>query len=202
MMRSPNGIQIFRTKFYMPLLSFLFVLYEYVTPCHPSWLDLGSVSWWRVRVMKHLLMHMHSAFIFCPFGQYIHPSVSFSHTIRAMSLGWEAKVHVQNNELWKVFRVNCHIVEQNESNCLKQTAVSHFLWNIEPSACSPLYYAPRSITGNFLMFYVIKIIYNKKTKQPTLMEFFTATGKLKKFFWQLDIFDVSRVTRGAHIEHL
>ena len=34
------------------------------------------------------------------------------------------------------------------------------------------------------------------------MEFFTATGKLKKFFWQLEIFDVCRVTHGAHIEHL
>ena len=26
-------------------------------------------------------------------------------------------------------------------------------------------------------------IYNKKTKGPTLMELFTATGKLKKFFF-------------------
>ena len=32
------------------------------------------------------------------------------------------------------------------------------------------------------MFSVITNIYNKKTKEPTLMEFFTATGKLKKFF--------------------
>jgi hypothetical protein len=32
------------------------------------------------------------------------------------------------------------------------------------------------------MFPVITNIYNKKTKGPTLMEFFTATGKLKKFF--------------------
>ena len=31
------------------------------------------------------------------------------------------------------------------------------------------------------MFSVITNIYNKKTKGPTLMEFFTATGKLKKF---------------------
>jgi len=29
---------------------------------------------------------------------------------------------------------------------------------------------------------VITNIYNKKTKGPTLMELFTATGKLKKFF--------------------
>ena len=32
------------------------------------------------------------------------------------------------------------------------------------------------------MFCVITNIYNKKTKGPTLMELFTATGKLKKFF--------------------
>jgi len=31
------------------------------------------------------------------------------------------------------------------------------------------------------MFSVIKNIYTKKTKGPTLMELFTATGKLKKF---------------------
>jgi len=41
------------------------------------------------------------------------------------------------------------------------------------------------------MFSVIKNIYNKKTKGPTLMEFFTATGRLKKFFfWQPEMFDV------------
>jgi len=33
-------------------------------------------------------------------------------------------------------------------------------------------------TGRFIMFSVITKIYNKKTKGPTLMEFFTATGKL------------------------
>ena len=31
------------------------------------------------------------------------------------------------------------------------------------------------------MFSVITNIYNKKSNGPTLMEFFTATGKLKKF---------------------
>ena len=33
-----------------------------------------------------------------------------------------------------------------------------------------------------MMFTVITNIYNKKTKGPTLMELFTATGKLKKIF--------------------
>ena len=32
------------------------------------------------------------------------------------------------------------------------------------------------------MFSVITNIYNKKTKGATLMEFFTATGKMKIFF--------------------
>ena len=54
------------------------------------------------------------------------------------------------------------------------------------------------------MFSVITNIYNKKTKGPTLMELFTATGKLEKkfFFWQLEMFNVC--TRGdtAHIEYL
>ena len=35
-------------------------------------------------------------------------------------------------------------------------------------------------TGRFIMFCVITNIYNKKTKGPTLMELFAATGKLKK----------------------
>jgi hypothetical protein len=56
---------------------------------------------------------------------------------------------------------------------------------------------------------VITNIYNKKTKGPTLMELFTATGKLKKFFFLLTTrnvryvqHDVCRVTRGGHIEYL
>jgi len=37
-------------------------------------------------------------------------------------------------------------------------------------------------TDLFEMFSVITNIYNKKPKGPTLMELFTATGKLKEFF--------------------
>ena len=51
------------------------------------------------------------------------------------------------------------------------------------------------------MFSVITYIYNKKTKGPTLMELFTATGKLKKFFfWQLEMFDVCTTSDTAHID--
>ena len=45
-------------------------------------------------------------------------------------------------------------------------------------------------------------IYNKKTKGPTLMELFTATGKLI-FFWgggQLETFDVRTKGDTAHID--
>jgi hypothetical protein len=38
-------------------------------------------------------------------------------------------------------------------------------------------------TGRFIMFSMITNVYNKKTKGPTLMELFTATGELKKFFF-------------------
>jgi len=44
------------------------------------------------------------------------------------------------------------------------------------------------------MFSVITNIYNKKTKGPTLMELFTATGKLEKFF--LTTRDVRYVHHG------
>jgi len=38
-------------------------------------------------------------------------------------------------------------------------------------------------TGRFIMVSVITDIYNKKTKGPALMELYTATGKLKSFFF-------------------
>ena len=54
------------------------------------------------------------------------------------------------------------------------------------------------------MFSVITNIYNKKTKGPTLMELFTATGKPKKgfFFLQLEMFDVCTTGDTAHVKHL
>jgi hypothetical protein len=38
-------------------------------------------------------------------------------------------------------------------------------------------------TWRFIMSSMITNIYNKKTKGPTLMELFTATGKLIQFFF-------------------
>ena len=51
------------------------------------------------------------------------------------------------------------------------------------------------------MFCMITNIYNKKTKGSTLMDLFTATRKLKKFFfWQLEMFDVCTAGDTAHID--
>ena len=46
------------------------------------------------------------------------------------------------------------------------------------------------------MFPVITNIYNKKTIGPILMELFTATGILKKFFFFLTTIDVRCVHHG------
>jgi hypothetical protein len=85
-------------------------------------------------------------------------------------------------------------------------------------------------TGRFIMFSVITDIYKKKTKGPTLtlnlltttivappsnaskwqmgsnsaskglMELFTAAEKIKKFFFQLEMFDVCSTGDTAHID--
>jgi hypothetical protein len=57
----------------------------------------------------------------------------------------------------------------------------------------------QSYTGHFIMFSIIVHIYNKKTKGPTLMELFTPTGKLKKFFFTTR--DVQCVHQGWHGTH-
>jgi hypothetical protein len=58
-------------------------------------------------------------------------------------------------------------------------------------------------TGCFITLSVITNIYNKKTKGPTLMELFTATGKLKRFFDnQRGSMCAPRVTRHTSIQYL
>ena len=57
-------------------------------------------------------------------------------------------------------------------------------------------------TGRLIMFSMITNIYNKKTKGPTWMELFTATGKLKKFFFLTarDVRCVHHRWHGTHIQ--
>jgi hypothetical protein len=47
---------------------------------------------------------------------------------------------------------------------------------------------------------MITNIYNKQTKVPTVMELFIVTGKLKKFLWQVAMFDVCTTGDTAHID--
>jgi hypothetical protein len=66
------------------------------------------------------------------------------------------------------------------------------------------YYTKKSVRYDhkyraFIMFSVITNIYNKKTKGPTLMELFTATGKLENFFFTT--VDVRCVHDGWHGTH-
>jgi hypothetical protein len=54
-------------------------------------------------------------------------------------------------------------------------------------------------TGHFIMFCMITNIYNEKTKGPSLMELFRATGKLKKFFLTTrEVRCVRHVWPGTH----
>jgi hypothetical protein len=55
-------------------------------------------------------------------------------------------------------------------------------------------------TGRFIIFSVITYVYNKKTKGPTLVELFTATGKVNFFSRKLDKFDVCTTGDTAHID--
>jgi len=55
-----------------------------------------------------------------------------------------------------------------------------------------------SVAGRSVMFSVITHIYSKKTKGHTLMELFTATGKLKKIFLLLTTTDVRCVHHRWH----
>jgi hypothetical protein len=55
-------------------------------------------------------------------------------------------------------------------------------------------------TGRFITFSAITNVYKKETKGPTLMELFTVTEKLKKFFWQLEMLNVCITGDTAHID--
>ena len=68
----------------------------------------------------------------------------------------------------------------------EQTAISvcRINWLVIATETVCVYCAVRPVSlnrGHFIIFSVITNICNKKTKGPTLMELFTAAGKLKKF---------------------
>ena len=82
--------------------------------------------------------------------------------------------------IWWIYNCQatwCHITEDSNLHCSVIFGNSIVLEQLILLTSDELY------TGRFIMFSVITNIYNKKTKGPTLMEFFTATGKLKNFFF-------------------
>jgi hypothetical protein len=81
----------------------------------------------------------------------------------------------------------CLVTQNREIRDSHSLRYSSILFQIKNS--SSIFFFLNCISGHlthyiewFIMFSVITDIYNKKTKGPTLMELFTAIGKLKKFF--------------------
>ena len=68
--------------------------------------------------------------------------------------------------------------------------------NSDEVAAYVLVYLKCRNKGLFIMLSMITNISNKKTKRPTLMELFTATGKIKKVFFFLTTGDVRCVHHG------
>ena len=73
------------------------------------------------------------------------------------------------------------------------------------SHCKKVYVRFLIYRGRFIMLSGITNIYNKKSKGPTLMELFTATGKLKTLYIYIYIYRCSmcapRVTRHTSIRY-
>jgi hypothetical protein len=83
-------------------------------------------------------------------------------------------------------------VQDRHVCCVNLTTPLYLLSRLRSDETTPLLPLCRS-RGHFMMFSVITNTYNKKTRGPTLMELFTATGKLKKFVWQLEMFEVCTI---------
>jgi hypothetical protein len=73
---------------------------------------------------------------------------------------------------------------------------SHKL-TVERNQIKMLLYNPH-YTGRFIMFSVITNIHNKKTKGPTLIELFTATGKLNNYLTTREVRCVHHRWHGTH----
>jgi len=69
-------------------------------------------------------------------------------------------------------------------------------WYQNPEHSSLMLKPSSKYTGHFIMFSMITNIYNKTTKRPTLMEFFTATGNF--FFTTRDVRCVHHGWHGTH----
>jgi len=81
------------------------------------------------------------------------------------------------------------------SNCSEPSIF--LVWKYNPNLGEVLADSRDEVyTGRFIMLSVITNIYNKKTKGPTLIELFTATGKLKEFGFFFTTSDVRCMHQG------
>jgi hypothetical protein len=120
-----------------------------------------------------------------------------------------SKLVIFQEEIFKVLKCYNFLLVQRQHNCSPAASFTNCVMTIyllkvhlqtflsipitqkcQILSCDTLFANGRDIyiyiytyTGRFIMFSVITNIYNKKTKGPALMELFTATGKLKKFFF-------------------
>jgi hypothetical protein len=86
-------------------------------------------------------------------------------------------------EPWPCESHNCHLQAQLYFAAKLNYIITNFKNKVKVMANANTFNFHLHYTGRFIMFSVITNIYNKKTKGPTLMELFTATGKLKKSFF-------------------
>ena len=77
--------------------------------------------------------------------------------------------------------MNCAVCNGMEGSV--QSINGFFLYCMVSLVHTLPYFSDIRNTGRFIMLLVITNIYNKKTKGPTLMKLFTATGKLEKLFF-------------------
>jgi hypothetical protein len=109
---------------------------------------------------------------------------------RSIPAHWRIFYTYMTSQLMRIYKyVRSHII------LYKHVSVTPVTFTREP-------YNNRTITtGRFTMFSVITDIYNKKTKWTTLMELFTATGKIKKFLLTARYrIDVCTAGDTAHID--
>jgi hypothetical protein len=94
-----------------------------------------------------------------------------------LSVPWSAIIR---KEVKTVNKISIYLMQNvGRTGQFDDTILAFRQMHILGSRC-PLCY---SSTGHFIMLCMITNIYNKKTKGPALMELFTATGKLKKVFF-------------------
>jgi len=81
----------------------------------------------------------------------------------------------RNESVWHIKCISCSTIFACQNKVLSKSRAAKIFYMINDLCIN--------VQGVSVMFSVITNIYNKKTKGPTLTEWFTATGKMKKVFF-------------------